>query len=101
MSKPQFEHCTVCHDETGRAGRSDDSLYLEGNLGAELGPLCPTCHDRFRRDDLQDQLKAEREKREAAMEIGRRYLKRGNAGRYYLALEGIMGALASTEGERR
>ena len=41
------EHCWICDDETGRAGRHDDSIYdLDDN-----GPYCEACFanhpDRF------------------------------------------------------
>lgn len=52
-----FEHCSLCDSETGRAGRADDSLYLETPSGAEVGPLCEECHDSLRRDDLEDEAK--------------------------------------------
>ncbi len=52
------EHCCVCDALTGRAGRADDSLYLETQTGEELGPLCEDCHNSFRRDDLTDALVA-------------------------------------------
>jgi len=37
-----LERCCLCDELTGRAGRGEDSLYI--NTGkAELGPLCPNC----------------------------------------------------------
>jgi hypothetical protein len=36
----EYEWCVVCDEATGRAGISDDSLYL--NDGS--GPYCPKCY---------------------------------------------------------
>ena len=33
------EHCILCMDHTGKAGRSDDSIYIE-----DFGPLCELCN---------------------------------------------------------
>ena len=54
MERP-LEHCCLCDDLTGRAGRADDSLYLETPT-AELGPLCEACWGALRRDDLEDRI---------------------------------------------
>ena len=44
MTEPQYEHCSICDDLTGRAGRADDSLYAERLDGTgEVGPLCYEC----------------------------------------------------------
>ena len=44
------ELCKICCEATGRAGRGDDSIYVEllGDLfgykeGDEVGPLCGSC----------------------------------------------------------
>jgi hypothetical protein len=37
------EHCSLCDSPTGRAGRGEDSIYIETNDG-EVGPLCEVCH---------------------------------------------------------
>lgn len=62
MSERPLEHCCLCGDETGRAGRADDSIYLECvhafqatpnpdgpsiMPGEEVGPLCVSCRDRL------------------------------------------------------
>ena len=66
MSKtPQYECCCACDSHTGRAGRSDDSLYIDTGKG-EIGPLCETCHAALRRDDLQDELSAALKRAEEA-----------------------------------
>ena len=53
------EKCTICDEETGRAGISEDSLYpeLAGNYftlkkGDIEGPLCETCYEAFVRVEL-------------------------------------------------
>ena len=56
MSKPlSYECCCVCDSHTGRAGRSDDSLFLDTGRG-ELGPLCEECYNALRRDDLLEEI---------------------------------------------
>ena len=35
-----YEHCCECNERTGRAGASDDSLYL-----GSVGPFCEDCVD--------------------------------------------------------
>lgn len=42
-----YEHCILCDAETGKAGRLDDSIYLDIPNGDEIGPLCETCYDAF------------------------------------------------------
>lgn len=37
------EHCVICGEETGRAGRHEDSIYREGPDGEEVRPLCEGC----------------------------------------------------------
>lgn len=57
MSK---EICLMCDDETGRAGKSDDSIYpilkwdfqgptVRHRKGDVIGPLCEKCYDAFLR----------------------------------------------------
>ena len=48
----KYELCYACNQPTGRAGRGEDSLYLESPNG-EIGPLCESCWGAFRRDDLE------------------------------------------------
>jgi hypothetical protein len=58
----KIETCCICGDPTGKAGRSDDSIYKEcvsafqftpnpdgpyAMVGEEIGPLCPDCCDRL------------------------------------------------------
>ena len=38
------ELCTNCGDETGRAGKGEDSLYAEEGTNQEYGPLCEECY---------------------------------------------------------
>lgn len=59
-----IELCCLCNEPTGRAGRSEDSIYLvcleepvyceccvppEPSIvpGQEAGPLCPGCYQRL------------------------------------------------------
>lgn len=41
------ELCSECQAETGRAGRQEDSLYVEASNG-ERGPLCESCHEKWK-----------------------------------------------------
>lgn len=41
------ELCSECQAETGRAGRQEDSLYVETSKG-ERGPLCQACYTTWR-----------------------------------------------------
>ena len=34
-----IEHCMLCDEPTGKAGKHDDSFYVE------VGPLCEACYD--------------------------------------------------------
>lgn len=36
----RIETCCQCDEPTGRAGRAEDSIYIE-----EIGPLCETCFE--------------------------------------------------------
>jgi len=38
----RLEYCCDCGEPTGRAGRGDDSIYVEVD-GQEIGPLCEEC----------------------------------------------------------
>jgi hypothetical protein len=56
------ERCCLCDELTGRAGRADDSLYLD-TPSAELGPLCEECYgalDRSGQEERADNLERER-----------------------------------------
>lgn len=46
MPQP-LEHCTICDNPTGKAGRGDGSLYCE-DCGA--GPFCNSCFERHEQD---------------------------------------------------
>lgn len=37
------EFCCLCDLPTGRAGKGEDSMYIETNNG-EIGPICEACH---------------------------------------------------------
>ena len=37
------EICINCGDETGKAGKGEDSLYFEDGNDQEMGPLCEEC----------------------------------------------------------
>jgi hypothetical protein len=44
----EYEHCCVCDDLTGRAGRADDSRYCEqcDDIGQlPYGPFCDECFE--------------------------------------------------------
>jgi hypothetical protein len=49
-----LERCCICDNPTGGAGKGEDSLYIplfrDGDMYAELGPLCPDCYDQLRED---------------------------------------------------
>ena len=38
-----LETCCRCNQETGKAGRHEDSIYLETDYAGEIGPLCESC----------------------------------------------------------
>ncbi len=40
-----LEYCTLCDEPTGRAGRGEDSLYIDFGDGSCFGPLCEKCFD--------------------------------------------------------
>ena len=42
-TEPRIERCCDCDDPTGRAGRADDSLYVETEDDV-IGPLCAECY---------------------------------------------------------
>ncbi|MDD4984369.1 MAG: hypothetical protein PHQ43_01070 [Dehalococcoidales bacterium] len=39
----KIERCCLCDQPTGRAGRSEDSMYVTTDR-AEIGPLCADCY---------------------------------------------------------
>lgn len=42
-----LEYCSECDQPTGRAGRFEDSIFIEYEDGKpEVGPLCSDCRDR-------------------------------------------------------
>lgn len=38
----ELEYCLVCDEQTGKAGKGDDSLYH-----FEIGPFCEHCYDLY------------------------------------------------------
>ena len=40
MDINKYEYCCMCEEETGKAGKGDDSLYLDDGDG----PFCDTCY---------------------------------------------------------
>lgn len=46
----RFERCCECDETTGRAGRGDDSIYVEVD-GKEIGPLCLDCFYKYEPED--------------------------------------------------
>lgn len=64
------EHCCLCSEPTGRAGRADDSIFVEllvdwpsenpnsyavTPAGSKIGPLCNKCHIRMKEEGLVEQ----------------------------------------------
>jgi hypothetical protein len=48
-----LEYCSECGNPTGRAGRYDDSIFLDASDGSgEYGPLCTDCADLLRERGL-------------------------------------------------
>lgn len=45
MSEQRHEMCCNCGNETGKAGRADDSIYVQS-----YWPLCERCFDEFRKE---------------------------------------------------
>lgn len=41
-----LERCSLCDEFTGRAGRGEDSIYLED----DTGPFCEECSDGLKND---------------------------------------------------
>ena len=39
----KYEHCCQCGERTGKAGKGEDSLYLQNGVG----PYCETCFEPF------------------------------------------------------
>lgn len=57
-----LEYCEICDEETGGAGRLDDSIFAElkteffgKEKGDEVGPLCLICYESFLRLGLIDE----------------------------------------------
>lgn len=44
-NQPPIEYCVICDDPTGRAGRAEDSLYIQHADESETGPLCEGCYE--------------------------------------------------------
>lgn len=45
-----LEYCCECDDPTGRAGRGEDSVFVE--VGEEeIGPLCEECCKKYKEED--------------------------------------------------
>lgn len=42
MEGKEHERCVVCDEPTGKAGKADDSLYVDGN-----GPYCEDCYEKI------------------------------------------------------
>jgi len=41
------EICSECGQATGKAGKTEDSLYIAPDGYPEIGPLCEECYDRI------------------------------------------------------
>jgi len=41
MANESIEHCVLCNSPTGKAGATEDSLYLSDGTG----PVCESCFD--------------------------------------------------------
>lgn len=55
MIEQELEYCYLCGEPTGRAGKDDDSIYveltrnfLEYTEGDEIGGLCIDCYEALR-----------------------------------------------------
>lgn len=56
------ELCLACGDTTGRAGRTDDSIFIDTEtMGGSLGPLCETCNREATRYEEMENLAEENE----------------------------------------
>lgn len=42
----ELEYCSECDNETGKAGRYEDSIYIL-YPDKEIGPLCDKCSDKY------------------------------------------------------
>jgi len=42
----ELEYCCECDQETGNAGRDEDSVYIEYD-DEEIGPLCDECRKKY------------------------------------------------------
>lgn len=47
-----LEYCCECDEETGNAGRGEDSLFIEVG-DAEVGPLCSSCYGNQAADTIE------------------------------------------------
>ena len=45
MMARSLEYCCICDSPTGRAGKDDDSIYIDCPDGSKIGPLCEDCFD--------------------------------------------------------
>jgi len=45
MGRP-LERCILCDEPTGRAGKGEDSLYVQTAVDDEYGPFCEECYDK-------------------------------------------------------
>lgn len=48
MTWSEEEHCVTCLCPTGKAGKGEDSLFLEDPYenGNDIGPFCDGCYDK-------------------------------------------------------
>lgn len=53
----KIEFCELCKDQTGRAGRFEDSLYAAYGTPAEVGPLCECCFNTITNADVLSDLR--------------------------------------------
>ena len=50
MSGRPLEHCFICDEPTGRAGKGEDSLYCDE---CDKGPYCPDCFRKHHESDAK------------------------------------------------
>lgn len=54
MASERIERCVECDEPTGKAGRCEDSLYDDDDIG--IGPFCEDCfHKRLAKKTREEQ----------------------------------------------
>ena len=50
------EYCSECDSKTGRAGISDDSIFVDG-----IGPLCEECQERLNKMRVEKKIMSDQQ----------------------------------------